>query len=576
MTYKDFIEKLLEMKNSGKGLMSEKQYASIGYLLKMFDPCNLLIFGLGHDSFLWNELNGGKTVFIEDDEDWIGQFKGKNLDIRKITYTTQAKDHDQIGFDSKILKLNFDDDIEKTTWDVIIVDAPLGHGPPGRDYKGPGRMQSIYNAYRLLRPGGICIVDDMKRHIEQKYSLGFFGEENIINLVEDKVCFFKKDLRHFNNLRNHLTGKKVAVVGPAAYMMNSGLGKEIDQHDVVVRINRGLDSINHYKEDVGTKTDILYSSLIEEAQHAGDLSVDKLKEHGTRWIITPPSSGVDGVCHSESFHELVDHAKIDLIKKEIPVTFVSKELNNDLVQFINCKPNTGFLAIYDLLQYDLESLSVYGFSFFLDGYIKDQKSGLEKEKNCTVQEYVELAFNSKRHVQKNIWSFAKKLLLNNKKVKLDSTLEKILSLENFSREELQNKLTSTENSHKAKFPDALVNIGIDFDGVIHKCSKGYHDGTIYDDPVQGVHEALKILSQNHKLVVYTCKAKKDRGLVNGKTGAELVWEWLKKHDLAAYVSEVTAEKPRALIYIDDNALKFNDWSSCLAELKNKEILDKKL
>ena len=71
---------------------------------------------------------------------------------------------------------------------------------------------------------------------------------------------------------------------------------------------------------------------------------------------------------------------------------------------------------------------------------------------------------------------------------------------------------------KHSFPDEQVNIGIDFDGVIHKCSKGYFDGTIYDDPVDGAYEALKKISNDYNVVVYTCKAKPDRGLVNGKTG----------------------------------------------------------
>lgn len=122
------------------------------------------------------------------------------------------------------------------------------------------------------------------------------------------------------------------------------------------------------------------------------------------------------------------------------------------------------------------------------------------------------------------------------------------------------------------YPDEKINLGIDFDGVIHKCSKGYYDGTIYDDPIEGSEEALRKLSDKYTLILYTCKAKPDRGLVNGKTGTELVWEWLKKHDLDKYISKVTSEKPRAVAYIDDKAISFSNWESCFEDLLRKQII----
>lgn len=139
-------------------------------------------------------------------------------------------------------------------------------------------------------------------------------------------------------------------------------------------------------------------------------------------------------------------------------------------------------------------------------------------------------------------------------------------------EELEKLNWRSNKIREHAYPDALVNIAVDFDGVIHKCSKGYYDGTIYDDPVPGAAEGLKRLSEKYTVIVYTCKAKKDRGLVDGKTGTELVWEWLRKHDLAQYVSMVTAEKPRAIVYIDDKAINFSDWDSCFENLTNKGIV----
>ena len=72
---------------------------------------------------------------------------------------------------------------------------------------------------------------------------------------------------------------------------------------------------------------------------------------------------------------------------------------------------------------------------------------------------------------------------------------------------------------------------------------------------------LYFFSKNNLLFlgIFTAKAKPDRGLVNGKTGTQLIWEWLKKHEMDEFVTKVTAEKPRAVAYIDDKGVKFESW-----------------
>jgi histidinol phosphatase-like enzyme len=61
-------------------------------------------------------------------------------------------------------------------------------------------------------------------------------------------------------------------------------------------------------------------------------------------------------------------------------------------------------------------------------------------------------------------------------------------------------------------------IALDFDGVIHKDDKGYHDGTIYGNPIDGVESALEHLSKSYTLVIYSCKSNPMRPLVDGKNG----------------------------------------------------------
>ena len=114
----------------------------------------------------------------------------------------------------------------------------------------------------------------------------------------------------------------------------------------------------------------------------------------------------------------------------------------------------------------------------------------------------------------------------------------------------------------------LDNLAIDFDGVVHTFDKGWHDGTCYGEPIEGSLEAIKALSEDWNIIIFSAKVRPDRPLVNGMTGYELVDEWLQKHDVREYVSEITHEKPRAKHYIDDKAIEFtNNWEQIRERLQ---------
>jgi hypothetical protein len=109
------------------------------------------------------------------------------------------------------------------------------------------------------------------------------------------------------------------------------------------------------------------------------------------------------------------------------------------------------------------------------------------------------------------------------------------------------------------FAGEIDNLCIDFDGVIHDDNQGYHDGTCYGLPIPGSLESLRELSTRFTIVIFTAKAKPSRPIVNGLTGTELVWQWLEKYGVADCVKEVTSEKPRGFLYIDDNGYRFTNW-----------------
>lgn len=123
------------------------------------------------------------------------------------------------------------------------------------------------------------------------------------------------------------------------------------------------------------------------------------------------------------------------------------------------------------------------------------------------------------------------------------------------------------NFYPPGFDTSKITVAIDFDGVIHNAHMGWGDGTCYGSPIKGAIDAIKALSEKYTIVIFTAKAKPDRPLVNGKTGKELVQEWLNKHNLSEYITDITSEKPRAEIYIDDNGYRFENWNDTLDFLK---------
>ena len=126
----------------------------------------------------------------------------------------------------------------------------------------------------------------------------------------------------------------------------------------------------------------------------------------------------------------------------------------------------------------------------------------------------------------------------------------------------------TINHFPPGFDSETNNLAIDFDGVIHNFDKGYYDGTCYGDPIPGSLKAVRELSKKYKIIIFTAKAKLNRPLVNGKTGTQLVEEWLDKHGILDCVVEITSEKPRAFLYIDDNGYRFENWKDTLKFVNN--------
>ncbi|KKL06704.1 hypothetical protein LCGC14_2593360 [marine sediment metagenome] len=113
-------------------------------------------------------------------------------------------------------------------------------------------------------------------------------------------------------------------------------------------------------------------------------------------------------------------------------------------------------------------------------------------------------------------------------------------------------------------------IAVDFDGVIHKYSKGWDDGSIYDEPMDGCRDALQKLSETYHILIFSAR-NYDR-VVGGETQSNQVREmefWLNKYRIPYDEIYTKPAKPLCKLFIDDNAYRFEgNWSQCVDDVES--------
>lgn len=103
---------------------------------------------------------------------------------------------------------------------------------------------------------------------------------------------------------------------------------------------------------------------------------------------------------------------------------------------------------------------------------------------------------------------------------------------------------------------------VDFDGVLHRYSDGWKDGTIYDPPVEGAKEAMAELQHlGFRVVIHSCRCRLDKQDCEAQRRA--MKAWLLKHKIPYDELHAGGGKPWGVLYIDDNAYRYDptvEWS----------------
>ncbi|XP_073299295.1 protein IRX15-LIKE [Primulina huaijiensis] len=176
--------------------------------------CNFLVFGLTHETLLWNALNhNGRTVFIDENRYYAAYIEEKYPEVEAydVQYSTKLSEmpeliaaikeqaHNECRPVQNLLfsecKLGLNDlpnQLYEVDWDIILVDGPRGYWP-----EAPGRMAAIFTAAVLARskkassgnPKTHIFVHDFNMKVDRITSDEFLCRENLVK-SKDRMGHF--------------------------------------------------------------------------------------------------------------------------------------------------------------------------------------------------------------------------------------------------------------------------------------------------------------------------------------------------------------------------------------------------
>jgi glucuronoxylan 4-O-methyltransferase len=149
------------------GWCSEDNYREIIAEIEKNRPCNMLVFGCGHDSKLWHKANaGGRTLFIEDKRRWVRLARNEGCEVIRTSYeSTQGVDAPDVPPPDEL------QEAFRQEWDIVFID-----GPRRNQYGNPGRELPVRWTSRL--PGSpIVFMHDYTRRWEGYCAKKYFKSE---------------------------------------------------------------------------------------------------------------------------------------------------------------------------------------------------------------------------------------------------------------------------------------------------------------------------------------------------------------------------------------------------------------
>lgn len=308
-----------------------------------------------------------------------------------------------------------------------------------KDFFGDKLMEPtplVYDSGTVTNQKGepFCIVHQYDRNnrlreiIQNKFKYNLYNEPTRNNeplpFNYSNWLKLKTKGQYDTQYNDMLKGKRVIVIGPSPSLEGSGRGAEIDEFDVVVRMNKAFPVEEGMESDIGSKTDIHYHCLCTTEECGGPVFYKEMKDENV-FVSCPYPKWV------EPFYKDVQKFENDNKKWELPFHIIDTEYYMGIAEMLGTRPNSGILTILDLLCYDIKELHITGFTFFRDGWRKSYKDhtkifgeeiGKEKEEKWLSGEF------GGTHKQKPQEDLVREIYLKDDRVFIDDIMKQILKV----------------------------------------------------------------------------------------------------------------------------------------------------
>lgn len=218
------------------------------------------------------------------------------------------------------------------------------------------------------------------------------------------------------NFKKLIKGEKVLLLGPAPHILEPNSTKDWGDFDVIVKVNKMVEKGGFIDEKLNNRTDILYHCMhIDNGNGDEPYCVKTWKEKGVKHV-RMPISGASMLFVMNNIRFIQINKRYNLDFSVSPVSVYDELCRN----CGNTAPNTGIAAINDLLLNGPNILDIRGFTFMKSGY-------MEGYKNKRWVENKKRREKSTSHRPEKQIEFFKKLLSDNKNIKIDKELQEAIN-----------------------------------------------------------------------------------------------------------------------------------------------------